>query len=364
MATEATNHARRVLGWAARDATGKLTPFMFTRRENGVNDVTIKIMYCGMCRTDVHFAKNDWENTTYPIVPGYEIVGIITKTGSNVSNFKIGDRVGLGYVFSSCLDCELCNTSRENYCDQMRPVYNSVASDGTVTYGGYSKMIVADHRYCVHIPEKLPLERTAPLLGAGITVYCAMKNSNIFDYPGKRIGVIGLGGLGHMAVKFGKAFGHQVTVISTSPSKKELAIQRLGADDFILSTDPTKMQGNRRSLDFILDTVSANHSIGPYIELLKVDGTLAIVGEPSKPIDFPSTPLIYGKRTIKGSIIGSVEEIEEMMEFCGKYEVLPDIEIVPIKKINEAFDRLAKNDVKFRFVLDIAGYGGYQASRL
>ncbi|XP_019189118.1 PREDICTED: probable cinnamyl alcohol dehydrogenase 6 isoform X2 [Ipomoea nil] len=284
----------------------------------------------------------------------YEIVGIVTKTGSNVSNFKIGDRVGVGYVSSSCLDCELCNTSREHYCDQMRPVYNSVASDGTVTYGGYSQMIVADHRYCVHIPENLALERAAPLLVAGITVYSAMKNSNIFECPGKRIGVIGLGGLGHMAVKFGKAFGHQVTVISTSSSKKELAIQRLGADDFILSTDPTQMQGNRRSLDFILDTVSANHSVGPYIELLKVDGTLAIVGAPSKPIDFPSLPLICGKITIKGSIIGSVEEIKEMMEFCEKYEILPEIEIVPINKINEAFDRLAKNDVKFRFVLDIA----------
>nr|GMD24940.1 probable cinnamyl alcohol dehydrogenase 6 [Ipomoea batatas] len=281
--------AQKVLGWAAHDDSGKLRPFIFTRR--------------------------------------YEIVGIITKVGSNVGDFKIGDRVGVGYVSHTCLKCELCNNSKENYCDQMRPVYNAIASDGSVTYG----------------------------------VYCAMKNSNIFESPGKQIGVIGLGGLGHMAIKFAKAFGHHVTVISTSPSKEKLAKDKLGSDHFILSTNPTQMQWSRRSLDFILDTVSANHSLGPYIELLKVDGTLAIVGEPPNPIDFPSTPLIYGKRTIKGSIIGSVEEIEEMMDLCGKYEILPDIELVSPKRINEAFDRLLKNDVKFRFVLDIAGD---QASRL
>nr|GLL33012.1 probable cinnamyl alcohol dehydrogenase 6 [Ipomoea trifida] len=353
--------AQKVLGWAAHDDSGKLRPFIFTRRENGINDVTIKIMYCGICRTDVDFARNEWENTTYPIVPGYEIVGIITKVGSNVGDFKIGDRVGVGFVSHTCLKCELCNNSKENYCDQMRPVYNAIASDGSVTYGGFSKMIVAHHRYCVHIPNNLPMDRAAPLLGAGITVYCAMKNSNIFESPGKQIGVIGLGGLGHMAIKFAKAFGHHVTVISTSPSKEKLAKEKLGSDHFILSTNPTQMQWSRRSLDFILDTVSANHSLGPYIELLKVDGTLAIVGEPPNPIDFPSTPLIYGKRTIKGSIIGSVEEIEEMMDLCGKYEILPDIELVSPKRINEAFDRLLKNDVKFRFVLDIAGD---QASRL
>nr|GMD27759.1 probable cinnamyl alcohol dehydrogenase 6 [Ipomoea batatas] len=281
--------AQKVLGWAAHDDSGKLRPFIFTRR--------------------------------------YEIVGIITKVGSNVGDFKIGDRVGVGYVSHTCLKCELCNNSKENYCDQMRPVYNAIASDGSVTYG----------------------------------VYCAMKNSNIFESPGKQIGVIGLGGLGHMAIKFAKAFGHHVTVISTSPSKEKLAKDKLGSDHFILSTNPTQMQWSRRSLDFILDTVSANHSLGPYIELLKVDGTLAIVGEPPNPIDFPSTPLIYGKRTIKGSIIGSVEEIEEMMDLCGKYEILPDIELVSPKRVNEAFDRLLKNDVKFRFVLDIAGD---QASRL
>nr|GMD26730.1 probable cinnamyl alcohol dehydrogenase 6 [Ipomoea batatas] len=305
--------AQKVLGWAAHDDSGKLRTFIFTRR--------------------------------------YEIVGIITKVGSNVGDFKIGDRVGVGFVSHTCLKCELCNNSKENYCDQMRPVYNGIASDGSVTYGGY----------CVHIPNNLPMDRAAPLLGAGITVYCAMKNSNIFESPGKQIGVIGLGGLGHMAIKFAKAFGHHVTVISTSPSKEKLAKDKLGSDHFILSTNPTQMQWSRRSLDFILDTVSANHSLGPYIELLKVDGTLAIVGEPPNPIDFPSTPLIYGKRTIKGSIIGSVEEIEEMMDLCGKYEILPDIELVSPKRVNEAFDRLLKNDVKFRFVLDIAGD---QASRL
>ncbi|CAN4101617.1 unnamed protein product [Withania somnifera] len=338
-----------VVGWAAHDSSGKLTPFMFKRRENGVDDVTIKILYCGMCRTDVHFTKNDWGNTAYPIVPGYEISGIVIKVGSNVSKFKVGERIGVGYVAASCLDCEHCKSFQENYCDQMRPVYNSTHWDGTPTYGGYSTILVADHRYVVHIPERLPLDRAAPLMGAGLTVYTAMKHSNLFESSGKHMAVIGLGGVGHMAIKFGKAFGHHVTVISTSPAKEKDAKHKLDADAFILSTDLIQMQ------------VSAKHSLGPYLELLKVNGIISIVGEPAMPIEVPATPLIYGKKVVRGSIIGSVKELQEMMNFCGKHNILCDIELVSTDKINEAFDRLAKNDVKFRFVLNVAGH---QSSRL
>ncbi|MCD7456208.1 hypothetical protein HAX54_030876 [Datura stramonium] len=294
-----------VTGWAAHDPSGKITPYTFKRRENGVSDVTIKILYCGMCRTDVHFAKNDWGDTIYPLVPGYEITGIIEKVGSKVSNFKKEDRVGVGYV--------------------------------------------------IHMPDNLPLDRAAPLLGAGITVYTPMKDSHLFETAGKRIGVVGLGGLGHMAIKFGKAYGHHVTVLSTSPSKEKDAKEQLGADDFVVTSNEDEMKMRKRSLDFIVDTVSTKHSLGPYLELLKVNGILAMVGAPSKPLDFPILPLIYGKRTVKGSIIGSIKEIQEMMDFCGKHYILSDIEIVSTDRINEAFERLEKNDVKFRFVLDIAG---------
>uniref|UniRef100_A0A3Q7HLL4 Enoyl reductase (ER) domain-containing protein n=1 Tax=Solanum lycopersicum TaxID=4081 RepID=A0A3Q7HLL4_SOLLC len=356
MAKSTPKLTQSALGWAAQDSSGKLTPFMFKRRENGLDDVTIKILYCGMCRTDVHFAKNDWGNTTYPIVPGYEIIGIVIKVGSNVSKFKVGERVGVGYVAATCLDCELCNSFQENYCDQMKPVYNSIHWDDTPTYGGYSTIMVADHRYVVHIPDSLPMDRAAPLMGAGLTVYTAMKNSNLFESPGKHMAVIGLGGVGHMAIKFGKAFGHHVTVISTSPSKEKDAKEKLDADGFILSTDLKQMQRNRRSLDFIIDTVSAKHSLGPYLELLKVNGTISIVGEPAQPIEVLATPLIYGKKVVRGSIIGSVKELQEMMNFCGKHNILCEIELVTIDKINEAFDRLSKNDVKFRFVLNVAAH--------
>ncbi|XP_059275945.1 probable cinnamyl alcohol dehydrogenase 6 [Lycium ferocissimum] len=361
MAKSTPKLTKTALGWAAHDSSGKLTPFIFKRRENGVDDVTIKILYCGMCRTDVHFAKNDWGNTAYPIVPGYEITGIVIKVGSNVSNLKIGERVGVGYVAASCLECELCKSFQENYCDHMRPVYNSIHWDGSPTYGGYSTMLVADHRYVVHIPESLPMDRAAPLMGAGLTVYTAMKHSNLFESKGKHMAVIGLGGVGHMAIKFGKAFGHHVTVISTSPFKEKDAKEKLGADGFILSTDLKQMLRNRRSLDFVIDTVSAKHSLGPYLELLKVNGIISIVGEPAQPIEVPATPLIYGKKVIRGSIIGSVKEIQEMMYFCGEHNILCDIEVVSTDKINEAFDRLAKNDVKFRFVLNVAGH---QSSKL
>ncbi|GER30455.1 alcohol dehydrogenase [Striga asiatica] len=370
MAQTTPNHTQTVSGWAAHDESGHVTPYTFKRRgplfsghrvnysvnrENGINDVTIKILYCGICHTDIHHVKNDWGITIYPVVPGHEIVGIITKVGSNVTNFKVGDRAGVGCLAASCLNCEYCKDGQENYCDKVQFVYNGIFWDGSITYGGYSEFLVADHRYVVHVPESLPMDAAAPLLCAGITVYTPLKDNGLIESTRKKIGIVGLGGLGHIAVKFAKAFGHHVTIISTSPSKEKEAKQRLGADDFILSTNPEQMQSKRRTLDFILDTVSAKHSLGPTLELLKVSGTLVIVGAPDKPMDLPSFPLIFGKphsvhwkRVVKGSIIGSIKETQDMMDLCGKHNITCDIELVKTDYINEALDRLVKNDVKYR----------------
>ncbi|KAJ8548981.1 hypothetical protein K7X08_032344 [Anisodus acutangulus] len=309
MAQTTPNHTQTVSGWAAHDSSGKITPFSFKRRENGENDVTIEILYCGMCHTDIHHVKDDWGITMYPVVPGHEITGIITKVGSNVGKFKIGDRVGVGCLAATCLKCEYCEESQENYCDQVQFTYNGIFWDGSITYGGYSKMLVADHRYVVRIPDNMAMDRAAPLLCAGITVYTPLKDNNLVDTQGKRIGIIGLGGLGHVAVKFGKTFGHHVTVISTSPSKEQEAKHNLGADDFVLSTNPKQMQ--------------------------------------------------VWKRTVKGSMIGSIQETQEMMDLCGKHNILSDIEIITTDQINEGLDRLVKNDVKYRFVIDIAGQSSH-----
>ncbi|WOL05950.1 hypothetical protein Cni_G14681 [Canna indica] len=279
---------------------GKVAPFVFKRRENGVDDVMIKILYCGMCHTDLHHINNDWGITMYPLVPGHEITGIITKVGSNVSKFKVGDKVGVGCLAASCLNCDFCKNSEENYCNQLQFTYNGIFWDGSITYGGYSQMLVADKRYVVHIPDNLPLDKAAPLLCAGITVFSPMKQHNMLQ-PGKKLGIVGLGGLGHIAVKFAKAFGLHVTVISTSPSKEKEAKERLGADDFLVSTDPKQMQASARSLDYIIDTVSAVHSLGPILELLKIRGALALVGAPDKPVELPSFPLIFGELTMNES---------------------------------------------------------------
>ncbi|XP_010266028.1 PREDICTED: probable cinnamyl alcohol dehydrogenase 6 [Nelumbo nucifera] len=355
MAQTTPNHTQTVFGWAAHDSSGKITPFTFKRRENGVDDVTIEILYCGMCHTDLHHVRNDWGITMYPVVPGHEITGVITKVGSNVTRFKMGDRVGVGCIAASCLDCEFCKESQENYCDKVQFVYNGIFWDGSITYGGYSKMLVAHQRFVVHVPEKLPMDGAAPLLCAGITVFCPMKDNKMLESPGKKLGVVGLGGLGHVAIKFAKAFGLHVTVISTSPSKEKEAKDRLGVDDFLLSTNSEHMQAARRSLDFIIDTVSAKHSLGPILELLKVNGTLVMVGAPDKPVELPSFPLIFGKRVVKGSMIGGMKETQEMLELCAKHNITCDVEIVTPDKINEAMDRLARNDVRYRFVIDVAG---------
>ncbi|PPD71637.1 hypothetical protein GOBAR_DD31467 [Gossypium barbadense] len=345
MALETPNHTQTVAGWAAYDSSATLgyLPLLTLEevkninRENGVNDVTIQVMYCGICHTDLHHVKDDWGITMYPVVPGHEITGVITKVGSNVKNFKLGDRVGVGCLAASCLECEFCKNSQENYCDQIQFTYNGIFWDGSITYGGYSEMLVADHRYVVHVPDNLPMDAAAPLLCAGITVFSPMKDCQLLESPGK------------------KAFGHQVTVISTSPSKENEAKQRLGADYFLVSTDAKQMQRGKRTLDVILDTVSAKHSLGPILELLKVNGTLVVVGAPDRPIELPSFPLIFGKRAVKGSMTGGMKETQEMMDVCGKHNITCDVELIKPDKINQALDRLARNDVRYRFVIDIAG---------
>ncbi|OAY79730.1 putative cinnamyl alcohol dehydrogenase 6 [Ananas comosus] len=309
------------------------------------------ILYCGMCHTDLHHVRNDWGITMYPVVPGHEITGVITKVGSNVANFKVGDRVGVGCLAASCLECEHCKQSEENYCAQVQFTYNGIFWDGSITYGGYSEMLVADKRFVVRVPDDLPLDVAAPLLCGGITVFSPMKQHNMLEF-GKRLGVVGLGGLGHIAVKFGKAFGLHVTVISTSPSKEKEAKERLGADNFIVSTDPEAMRAGSRTLDYIIDTVSAKHSLGPILELLKVNGKLAFVGAPDEPVELPSFPLIFGKRVVSGSLIGGMKETQEMMDLCAKHNITCDIELIKPDYINQALNRLAKNDVRYRFVID------------
>jgi len=352
------NHTQAVSGWAAMDASGKVVPFAFKRRETGVDDVAIKVQYCGMCHTDLHFINNDWGITMYPVVPGHEITGVVTKVGTNVSGFRPGDRVGVGCIAASCLDCDHCRRSEENYCDKVTLTYNGIFWDGSVTYGGYSNMIVAHKRFLVKIPDSLPLDAAAPLLCAGITVYSPMKQHGmLLGEAGRRLGVVGLGGLGHVAVKFGKAFGLHVTVISTSPGKEREARENLKADDFILSTDDKQMQAMARSLDYVIDTVSAQHSLGPILELLKVNGKLVLVAAPDKPVELPSFPLIFGKRTVSGSMTGGMKETQEMMDLCGKHNITCDIELVSTDGINEALARLARNDVRYRFVVDIGGNG-------
>ncbi|KAJ0969865.1 hypothetical protein J5N97_022742 [Dioscorea zingiberensis] len=301
------NHTQTVAGWAALEQNGKITPYVFKRRENGADDVTIKILFCGMCHTDLHHVRNDWGITFFPLVPGHEITGLITKVGSNVTEFKVGDRVGVGLP------------------------------------GG-----VLSQLYVVHVPDSLPLDAAAPLLCAGITVYSPMKEHNMLQ-AGKKLGVVGLGGLGHVAIKFAKAFGLHVTVISTSPSKEKEARERLGADAFLLSTDAKQMAAESRTLDFVIDTVAAKHSLGPILNLLKVSGNLVLVGAPDKPVELPSFPLIFGKRTVTGSLIGGMKETQEMMNICGKHNITCDIELVKPNQINEALDRLARNDVRYPF---------------
>ncbi|XP_047310840.1 probable cinnamyl alcohol dehydrogenase 9 [Impatiens glandulifera] len=346
-------HPRKAFGWAARDASGILSPFKFSRRENEDDDVTVKVLYCGVCHSDLHTIRNDWGFSTYPVVPGHEVVGIVTGIGKNVEKFTVGQRVGVGVIVNSCRACEPCEQNLENYCSKLVFTYNSTDHDGTKTQGGYSDTMVVHQRYVIRFPDSLPGDAGAPLLCAGITVYSPMKYYGMTE-PGKHLGVVGLGGLGHMAVKFGKAFGLKVTVISTSQKKEAEAINKLGADAFLLSTDPTKVQGCLGTMDYIIDTVSAVHALAPLIGLLKLNGKLITLGLPEKPLEVPINKLCLGRKLVGGSDFGGMKETEEMLEFCAEHNLTSEIELIRMEDVNTAMERLVKSDVKYRFVIDVA----------
>ncbi|XP_010939791.1 probable mannitol dehydrogenase [Elaeis guineensis] len=345
--------SKMAFGLAARDATGVLSPFSFTLRDRRDDDITLKILYCGICHTDLSTIKNEWGNARYPVVPGHEIVGVVTEVGSSVQKFKVGDNVGVGYYISSCLSCDNCKHDWENYCPKMVQTFNHSHPDGTMTYGGFSDKFVVNEHFAVRIPTNLPLDKVAPLMCAGITVYTPLKEHGLSE-PGKHVGVVGLGGLGHLAVKFAKAFGAKVTVISTSISKKKEAIEKLGADSFIVSKDPEQMKASMGTMDGILDTASANHSLMPLIGLLKTRGKLIALGGMTKPVEIVMFHLMLGAKMVAGSLIGGVKGIQEMLYFAEEHNITADVEVVGMDDVNVAMERLEKGDVRYRFVIDVA----------
>ncbi|KAJ0097820.1 hypothetical protein Patl1_28344 [Pistacia atlantica] len=314
-------HPVKAFGWAATDPSGHLSPFKFSRRETGDEDVRFKVLYCGICHSDLHSIKNEWGNSIYPMVPGHEIVGEVTEVGGKVTKVKIGDKVGVGCLVGACHSCDNCVNDLENYCPKWTLTYNSINTDGTITYGGYSDHMVANQRYIVRFPDNMPLDAGAPLLCAGITVYSPLKYYGLAK-AGKHIGVVGLGGLGHVAVKFAKAFGAKVTAAMGT-------------------------------LDGIIDTVSAVHPLLPLLSLLKSNGKLIMVGAPEKPLELPIFPLLMGRKTVAGSIIGGMKETQEMVDFAAKHNITADIEVISMDYVNTAMERLAKADVRYRFVIDI-----------
>jgi len=339
--------------YAAQAATTPLTPFDFSRREPGPHDVQIEILYCGVCHSDIHQVRNEWGGSMYPMVPGHEIVGRITKVGEHVKKFKVGDLAGVGCFVDSCRVCDNCKEGLEQYCDTgMVGTYNSLEKDGkTPTYGGYSTLIVVDEQYTLKISDKLPLERVAPLLCAGITTYSPLKHVGI--KKGDKVAVLGLGGLGHMAVKFAVSFGAEVTMLSSSPSKKADA-KKLGAHHFALTSDKGTMKGLQNHFDIILNTVSAQHDYSTYLNLLRTNGTMIVVGVPPSPSQVPAFTLIAKRRSIIGSLIGGIKETQEMLDYCAEHNISSEVEVIPIQQINEAYERMIKGDVRYRFVIDIA----------
>lgn len=325
------------------------------RRDPGDHDVQIEILFCGVCHSDLHSVRNEWSEfmpTVYPIVPGHEIVGRVTSVGSAVTKYKAGDLAAVGCLVDSDRTCPNCQKGLENYCPNMTLTFNSPDKHlGGVTYGGYSDSIVVDERFVLRVPANLDLAAAAPLLCAGITTYSPMRHWGITK--GKKVGVVGLGGLGHMAVKFAHALGAHVVVFTTSPKKTEDAL-RLGADEVVVSSDANAMQKHAGSFDFILDAVSADHDIGAYINLLALDGTITLVGAPAKPLSIAAFSLIMGRRSLSGSGIGGLPETQEMLDFCGEHNITADVEVIAIQQVNEAYERLLKSDVKYRFSIDMA----------
>lgn len=344
----------KTLGYAAHSATTPLEIFNFERREVGAHDVQIEILYCGVCHSDLHTARNEWHGTTYPTVPGHEIVGRVAKIGAAVRNFKVGDLAGVGCMVDSCATCPDCQQSLEQYCTQGAIfTYNSPdPQSGGMTYGGYSQRIIVNEGFVLHIAETLHLPAVAPLLCAGITTYSPLRHWQV--QSGQKVGIVGLGGLGHMGLKFAHALGAHTVLFTTSPDKSADA-QRLGADEVVISKDPAQMQRHLNSFDFILNTVAAPHNLDAYLELLKRDATLCLVGAPDQPHPSPNVfNLVLRRRNLAGSLIGGIAETQEMLDFCAAHNIVADIEMIAMSEINQAYERMLRSDVKYRFVIDMA----------
>lgn len=340
-------------GYAVHFATDKLAPWSFERREPGPRDVLIEIQFCGVCHSDIHQARGEWGNSIYPMVPGHEIVGRVVRVGSQVQKFKQGDTAGVGCLVDSCRECSSCVQGFEQFClQESAQTYNSTEMDRvTPTFGGYSSQIVVDESFVLSISDTANLAAVAPLLCAGITTYSPLKRFEVG--PGQQVGVVGLGGLGHMGVKLAASMGAEVTVFSTSPSK-EADARKLGAHHFVVSKDAEAMAALAGSFSFILDTVSAEHDLNPYLNLLGLQGAMVLVGVPTKPAQIPAFALISNNRTLAGSGIGGLAETQEMLDYCAEHSITSDIELIPIQKIEEAYERTIKGDVRYRFVIDMS----------
>jgi uncharacterized zinc-type alcohol dehydrogenase-like protein len=345
-----------VLGFAAPSAKADLVPYHFTRRDTRADDVVIEILYCGICHTDIHYVHNDWGRSTYPLVPGHEIIGRVINVGSDVTRFKPGDHVGVGCMVDSCQQCAACKQGLEQYCEEDPTfTYNSIDrhDNTTTTFGGYSEKIIAPEKFVLSIPNGLDLKGAAPLLCAGITTWSPLRHWGV--KTGTNVGVVGLGGLGHMALKLAKALGANVTLFTRSPGKEQDA-RRLGADKVVISTDAGQMAAVNNKFDLIIDTVPYVHDINPYMPSLSLDGTLVLVGFPGN-LDEPALntgPLIMKRKSVAGSVIGGIAETQELVDFCGKHGITSDIEVIKIQDINDAYKRMLKSDVKYRFVIDMA----------
>ena len=345
----------QVRAYAAQSDKSSIAPFTIERRDLYSTDIEIDILYCGICHSDLHQARGDWGNSLYPMVPGHEILGRVTAVGPDVDKFKVGDIAGVGCLVDSCRHCDACDKGLEQYCENGATVtYNGRErlNPGQLTFGGYSEKIVVEERFTIKVPETMDLQAVAPLFCAGITTYSPLRHWKIG--PGMKVGVIGLGGLGHMGVKFAHALGAETVMITTSPNKAEDA-KRLGADSVLISTDPAQMKEHKATFDFLLNTVPNPHDANPYLELLKLDGTMVLVGclNPMEP-GIVGGLLMGNRRSIAGSAIGGLPETQEMIDFCAEHGIVADVEVVNIQTVNEAYERLLKNDVKYRFVIDMA----------
>ena len=339
--------------YAAKSATTPIEPWALDRREPKPHDVELDILYCGVCHSDLHTARNEWGGTIYPVVPGHEIVGRVTRVGDHVKKYKVGDLAAVGCMVDSCRECDNCKDGLEQYCTNgMVGTYNGKERDGSgMTYGGYSKKILAHEDFVLQISDKLPLEGVAPLLCAGITTYSPLRHWKVGK--GDKVGILGLGGLGHMGVKLAVSFGAEVTMLSHSPSKEEDA-KRLGAHKFLLTSDKAQVKAVSNYFDFILDTVSAPHDYNMYLNMLNRDGVMVCVGAPPEPAKVPAFNLIFQRRSLAGSLIGGIAETQEMLDYCAEHNITSDVEVIDIKDINESYERMLKGDVRYRFVIDMA----------